>query len=220
MSWSASGSIPASIEARKMLDKAGFPNASIVASNDLDEHIIDSLYDQGATIGVWGVGTKLITGYDQPALGGVYKLTAVRKPGEKWQYKVKLSEQAVKISTPGLQQVRRFYDREGSIADAIFDELNCPDGQFVIVDPLDMTRRRVIRKKTAHVDLLKPLFRKGKEVYTLPPLKETKAHVKEQLGSFHAGIKRLLHPHQYPVGLEQKLHDLKTELVLHARGFV
>ena len=208
-----------SIEARKMLDKAGFPNASIVASNDLDEHIIDSLYDQGAAIGVWGVGTKLVTGYDQPALGGVYKLTAVRKPGEEWQYKVKLSEQAVKISTPGLQQVRRFYDREGSIADAIYDELNVPSGQFVIVDPLDMTRRRLIRKKTAHVDLLIPIFRQGEQVYEVPALRDTKMYLKDQVGSFHAGIKRLLFPHQYPVGLEQKLHDLKTELVLHARGF-
>ena len=97
-----------SIEARKILDEGGFPRAAIVASNDLDEHIIASLKQQGAAIAVWGVGTKLATAYDQPALGGVYKLAAIRKPGEAWQYKVKLSEQVIKTSIPGILQVRRY----------------------------------------------------------------------------------------------------------------
>ena len=87
------------------------PDAAIVASNDLDEHIIASLKEQGAKIDVWGVGTRLVTGYDEPALGGVYKLSAVRRPGGPWQDRVKLSEQAIKISTPGVLQVRRFRDR-------------------------------------------------------------------------------------------------------------
>ena len=101
-----------SIEARKILDAAGLESAAIVASNDLDEHIISSLKDQGAAINVWGVGTKLATGYDQPALNGVYKLTAIRKPGEDWQPKVKISEQTAKVSTPascrsGATEMRR-----------------------------------------------------------------------------------------------------------------
>src|SRR5437867_3554708 len=97
-----------SVEARKILDEAGFPNAVIVASNDLDEHIIASLKEQGAMINVWGVGTKLVMAYDPPALGGVYKLGAVRGDDGRWVYEVELSKQSAKISTPGIQQVRRF----------------------------------------------------------------------------------------------------------------
>jgi nicotinate phosphoribosyltransferase len=96
-----------SITARRMLDEAGFPEAKIVASNDLDEHIISSLREQGARIDIWGVGTKLVTAFDQPALGGVFKLGAVRDPGGQWEYKIKLSEQAVKVSNPGVLQVHR-----------------------------------------------------------------------------------------------------------------
>ncbi|MFP5504089.1 MAG: nicotinate phosphoribosyltransferase, partial [Candidatus Sericytochromatia bacterium] len=98
-----------SIEARKILDEEGFPEATIVASNDLNELIIESLKHQGAKISVWGVGTQLATAFDQPALGGVYKLSALRAPGEDWKYKLKLSEQAIKISNPGILQVRRFH---------------------------------------------------------------------------------------------------------------
>src|SRR5574341_611252 len=103
-----------SAEARRMLDEAGFPRAAVLASNELDEHIIQSLKDQGAAVGVWGVGTRLVTGHDDPALGGVYKLSAVRmKPGGPWVPRVKLSEQANKTSLPGLLQVRRYHDQDG-----------------------------------------------------------------------------------------------------------
>ena len=110
-----------SIEARKLLDEAGFQDTAIVASNDLDETIISSLKQQGAKINVWGVGTKLVTAFDQPALGGVYKLAALRREGGEWAYKMKLSEQAIKISTPGIQQVRRFRDEQGFVADMIYN---------------------------------------------------------------------------------------------------
>ena len=101
----------------------------IIASNDLDERIIESLKEQGAKINVWGVGTRLVTGYDEPALGGVYKLSAVRRPGGPWQYTVKLSEQQLKISTPGVLQVRRFRDRGQSAGDAIYDLGHPPAGR-------------------------------------------------------------------------------------------
>lgn len=207
-----------SIEARKLLDDAGFANAVIVASNDLDENIIDSLNDQGAMVNIWGVGTKLVTGYDQPALGGVYKLTAIRHPHKDWEYKLKLSEQAIKISTPGIQQVRRYFSDGHFIGDVIFDELNPPKGNFVMVDPLDMTRRKKISQDEQFTDLLVPVFRNGQLVYNQPPLIESKRHASRQLSGLHTGIKRLLHPHQYPVGLEQNLHELKTKLTLKARG--
>ncbi len=215
-----------SIQARKMLDEAGFPNVTITASNELDEHLIASLKDQGARIDVWGVGTRLITAYDQPALGGVYKLTAIKPKGGAWQHKIKLSEQAVKISTPGMLQVRRF---DGG--DMIWDELGAGEAApgrpgpeagpatRTIVDPADMTRRKTFDGTAAYADLLVPIYRGGKRVYDPPPLDEIRARREAQLAQFHPGIKRFENPHRYPVGLEQTLFDLKTRLVLEARGF-
>ncbi len=215
-----------SIEARRILDEAGFPEAVIVASNDLDEHIISSLKTQGATIGVWGVGTKLATGYDQPALGGVYKLAAIRTPGRPWRYKVKLSEQAIKTSTPGILQVRRYHADGGFIADAICDV--DPDRRLsdqstavstgcTIVDPMDPTRRREIPDSAPYDDLLMPIFRGGRFVYDSPTIHEARDRSRSQLAGLHSGIKRLVNPHQYPVGLELRLHEIKTNLVLEAR---
>jgi len=207
-----------SIEARKLLDEAGFNDAVIVASNDLDEHIIASLKSQGATVAVWGVGTKLITAYDQPALGGVYKLGAVKSANGQWQPKVKLSEQAIKTSTPGILQVRRYYNASGAVADMIYNELQgLPDGE-VIVDPLDPTHRRRMNSGQDFEDLLIPVVRNGRIVHGQPSLDMVRARAQEQLASFHAGVLRHENPHQYPVGLEKRLYELKTELLLGARG--
>jgi nicotinate phosphoribosyltransferase len=200
-----------SMQARKMLDEAGFPKVTITASNELDEHLIASLKDQGARIDVWGVGTRLITAYDQPALGGVYKLTAIKPKNGAWEHKIKLSEQVIKISTPGLLQVRRF---DGG--DMIFDELTGMQTR-TIVDPADMTRRKTFADDGA--DLLVPVYRRGKRVYDPPPLDQIRRRRAEQLAQFHPGIKRFENPHSYPVGLEQTLLDLKTRLILEARGF-
>jgi len=207
-----------SIEARKMLNEAGFPKAVIVASNDLDEHIIASLKEQGAAIDVWGVGTKLATAFDQPAMGGVYKLAALREPGGKWKHRVKLSEQAIKISNPGLLQVRRYENESGYVADAIYDEVTGISADCTIVDPMDLTRRKTMPAGLKHTELLTPVLREGKLVHAAPSLDETRDHARVQLSKFHAGIKRFVNPHQYPVGLEQGLWDLRKELILHARG--
>lgn len=225
-----------SIEARKLLDGAGFPEAVIVASNDLDENIIASLKNQGATVGVWGVGTKLATGFDQPALGGVYKLSALRRRGSaEWQYRVKLSEQAAKISTPGIQQVRRFRDDGQFVGDMIFDENAAVAGASplagpgaharatsqigdTIVDPLDPTRRKRFSDDMAFEDLLAPVIRGGRTVYQAPALASVRQRVQAQLGALHASIRRFVNPHQYPVGLELRLHEHKTRLVLEARA--
>jgi nicotinate phosphoribosyltransferase len=206
-------------EARRILDQAGFPKATIVASNDLDEHVIASLKQQGAAIGVWGVGTRLVTGHDQGALGGVYKLAAVREPGQQWQYKVKLSEQAVKVSNPGLQQVRRYSSAEGFVGDVIYDEERGIPSGSVMVDPGDLTRRKRLPLGSHSTDLLVPILRGGQIVYTPPALEAVRRHAQEQLATFHAGIKRALNPHQYPVGLEEGLFDLRNRLILGRRGF-
>ncbi|MGO8689958.1 MAG: nicotinate phosphoribosyltransferase [Thermoguttaceae bacterium] len=207
-----------SIQARRMLDEAGFPEAAIVASNELDEQIIASLKDQGAKIGVWGVGTRLVTAYDQPALGAVYKLSALGDGQGGWQYKVKLSEEAIKTSTPGILQVRRFFAGGEAVGDAIFDEQSPPRGDCTLVHPLDMTRRKTIAAGTAAGDLLVPVVRAGTPVGPLPSLEESRRRLQEQLKIFHAGVKRPVNPHRYPVGLELGLHERKTAMILQARG--
>ncbi|HEX5715528.1 MAG TPA: nicotinate phosphoribosyltransferase [Thermoanaerobaculia bacterium] len=205
-------------EARRILDEGGFPEAKVYASSELDEHLVESLKIQGAKIAVWGVGTNLVTAKDDPALGGVYKLTAVREPGEPWKYKVKLSEQAVKITTPGIQQVRRFSSQGEFVADMIFDEELGAPAAPTIVDPGDLTRRKEIPEATEHTDLLVPVFRQGRRVYEPPPLREVRQRTADQLAGFHGGVKRFANPHRYPVGLERGLFDLKTHLILQARG--
>jgi nicotinate phosphoribosyltransferase len=208
-----------SVESRKLLDGAGFQNAHIFATNDLDENIIASLKEQGAAIAVWGVGTRLVTAYDDPALGGVYKLSAIRAPGEVWKYRVKLSEQAVKTSTPGILQVRRFSVDGEMVADGIFNqETGWHARDFSIVDPLDMTRQKAIPPGAQYSDLLVPVLRGGKRVYESPPLEAIREHALAQLSQLPSGTKRFLNAHQYPVGLEPSLFELKTRLVLEARG--
>jgi len=207
-----------SIEARRMLDEAGFPGAAIVASNDLDEGIIASLKDQGAKIAIWGVGTKLVTAYDQPALGGVYKLGALQNDSGTWEPKVKLSEQAIKTSTPGSLQIRRFRNGDGAIADMIYNQLAGEPNDAIMVDPLDPTRRRRMDAYDTHDDLLVPVIRSGDVVYPAEDLAAIRDRTKSQLDMFHAGVRRHANPHQYPVGLELGLHELKTDLILQARG--
>ena len=206
-----------SIEARKLLDEAGFSDAVIVASNDLDENIIASLKQQGAKIGLWGVGTKLVTAYDQPALGGVYKLGAIRDEAGHWQYRIKLSEQAIKVSNPGMQQVRRFVHEGQLVGDMIYDEAGGEETGRTIVDPADPTRRKRVPAAAAAEPLLLPIFQGGALVYAEPSLAESKARCAAQLARLHPGTRRLLYPHEYPVGLSPRLHTLKQELILKAR---
>ncbi len=207
-----------SIEARKLLDDAGFPEASIVASNDLDEHIIDSLKRQGSTIAVWGVGTKLVTAYDQPALGGVYKLAALKGADGVWKPKIKLSEQSIKVSTPGVLQVRRFSDNGKFVADAMFDEQSGLGESPVIIDPSDPIRQRRGDDVTTYEDLLVPITRGGEVQYNSPPLQAIRERASTQLASLHAGVKRFENPHSYPAGLEQNLDKLRESLIRQARG--
>ena len=210
-----------SVEARKLLDEAGFADATIVASNDLDERLIQSLKIQGATIGVWGVGTKLVTAYDQPALGGVYKLGAIQDEAKQWQPKIKVSEQLIKTSTPGVQQVRRYHDSSGfAVADVIYNELQPPSGNCISVDLQDPTQRRALTSEGDYEDLLRPAIRGGEIVTTSPSLLEVQARTHQQMKKFHASNLRFDNPHKYAVGLEEQLHELKTRLVLEARGDV
>lgn len=207
-----------SVEARKILDAGGFPNAQIFASNDLDETIVASLKQQGAKVGVWAVGTKLATAYDSPALGGVYKLSALEDERGRWQYKVKLSEQTAKTSIPGVLQVRRFRDPDGLFtADAMYDVDSGIEGPTEIVDPTDPIRRKEIPAGASGEDLLVPIFRGGSLVYSVPAIQDVQRRTTQQLASLHPSIKRFVNPHRYPAGLESRLFTLRQSLIAAAK---
>ncbi len=210
-----------SVQARQLLDEAGFPNAKIVASNDLDEHIISSLKTQDAAIDVWGVGTKLVTAFDQPALGAVYKLSAVKNSEGTWEPKVKVSQQSLKINVPGIHNVKRYFSNGKAVADMIYLEGQEIDPKsVVIIDPNDATRRkRLMPAFYKEEDLLKPIFKQGEMVYELPSLSAIRDRAAIQLEAFDKTHKRLINPHTYPVGLEENLHHLRMELVLKANKF-
>ena len=207
-----------SIEARKILDEGGFSKAVVVASNDLDEQTITSIKQQGGKVGIWGVGTKLVTAFDQPAMGGVYKLGAIREEDGNWRYSLKLSEQPVKVSNPGIQQVRRFKLGNEFIGDMIYNEGVPMKNNHVIVDPINMSRSKKIPAEATSEDLLIPIFKQGSLIYQSPKIADLRQKAQDQLAGFHDGIKRFLNPHEYPVGLEAGLNQLKTELILKARG--
>ncbi len=206
-----------SIQARHMLDQAGFTGAAIVASNDLNEFLIQECKRQGARISVWGVGTKLACAYEQPALGGVYKLAAIRDADSAWQYKLKLSNEPAKISNPGILQIRRFGTQLGGfVGDMLFDELAPPADAAIMVDLRGETAL-TWPAHTPSTDLLVPVLRQGKEVYTLPPLAESREHARQQLAALPAEVTRLDQPEPYPMGLEAGLHARKLEMVARLR---
>lgn len=206
-----------SIEARKLLDEAGFSDAAIVASNDLHEPIIENLKLQGAQIAVWGVGTKLATAYDQPALGGVYKLGAIQDAQGQWQRKLKLSDQVAKSSIPGTLQVRRFATSAGFAGDMIYDDRLGIDPRQTIVDPADATRQKPLSTSTSAEDLLVPVMRNGARLAAPEPLGAIRERAANQLRQLHPGIRRFMNPHSYPVGLDIGLHELRSEMIRRLR---
>ena len=206
-----------SIEARRMLDKAGFTNAKIVCSGDLDEHVIADMKQGGARIDMWGVGTKLTTGQPDAALSGIYKLGAVRHPGGQWQYRIKLSDEAAKTSCPGLLQVRRFQQPDGRfIADAIYETDHAISEPCVVVD-LETEKKTEIPAKTDYSDLLVPVFRRDQLVYQTPNLEASREHARKQLDCAPPEILRLKNPTPYKIGLERSLHELRSTLIARAQ---
>jgi nicotinate phosphoribosyltransferase len=205
-------------EARRLLDESGFSKTLIVGSSDLDEHAVQSLKRRRAPISVWGVGTRLVTAYDQPALAVVYKLSAIRRASTPWRFTVKRSEQTGKSSIPGILQVRRFLRADRPIADAIFNLDSAAPAQFVLIDPAAPARQTPVDKDAEFEDLLIPIFRRGAPVYELPALPQVRARTLSQLSSFEAANKRLVRPGRYPVGLEQGLDALRRRLLQETRA--
>ena len=201
-------------QARKMLDEAGFPKATITASSDLDETVIRDLKMQGACIDGWGVGTRLITSEDNPALGGVYKLAAEIVDG-KIIPKIKLSNNTVKITNPGYKKVYRIYDKYGMatadlicLNDETFDERE----PLTIFDP-EHTFKRMTLTDYHMRELLVPLFIDGKQVYESPDIHEICAYEKKEMASMWEEYRRLLNPHTYKVDLSDRLYALKQQLI-------
>ncbi len=208
-----------SVRARELLDEAGFDDTKVYASNDLDEYTIESLKEQGAAIDVWGVGTRLVTAHDQPALAGVYKLSAIRRPGGVWEPRIKVSEQTSKTTTPGLLRVRRYADAAGRITgDMIYDETAPPSAECVMVDPADPLRRTSYCGTDGAEELLVPVFEDGRLVYTVPDPAAARKRAIAGMGTLDPSHLRFLNPHVYKVGVELGLHERKAALVMAARG--
>ncbi|MBY0546146.1 MAG: nicotinate phosphoribosyltransferase [Candidatus Obscuribacterales bacterium] len=204
-----------SVSARKMLDAAGFQNVLIVASDDLDEARIERMFSNGAQVSVLGVGTNLITGGTQSALGGVYKLAAIEDADGKWNYRVKLSEVESKISNPGIQQIRRFYKDGVAIGDAIYDVAGGLSGDVKVV--MADNQSRVYPATVEYQDMLKPIFLRGILVYKQPNVTEIREYVRNGLQELVAGQKKLSNADVYPVGLESGLNKTKLRITTALR---
>ena len=193
--------------ARILLDEAGFQEAVIVASNDLDEHAIRDLKHDGAKITTWGIGTRLATAYDQPALGGVYKLAAIANEEGQLEPRIKLSDHEVKTSNPGAQQVRRFFEDGIPVGDIIFEK-GRPPGVIPELVPFNLAGTVKLPEDAESKDLLLPIITAGDLCYEFPTLEEIKDFCRTQIKSLE---KRADKPYVY--GLELQLAALKQQLI-------
>lgn len=203
-------------KARKMLDDAGFKDANIVASSDLDEILISSLKMQDAAINSWGVGTKLITSADCASFGGVYKLAAM-KNGTEFEPRIKISENTWKITNPGNKTIFRIYDMEGKIkADliAFADEKISEDEELVLFDPVETWKKTILKPGEFKVrEILIPVFLKGQCVYESPSVMEIRDYCTKEKGTLWDETKRLVNPQEVYVDLTHRLWSVKKKLL-------
>lgn len=199
-------------EARRMLDEAGFPNAKIIVSNDLDEYTILNLKAQGARVDSWGIGTKLITAYDQPALGAVYKMVSIENEHGKMEDTMKISANAEKVTTPGLKRVWRIIDNTNGKSEgdyiAMADEDPATEGRIKMFHPVHTFVSKFVTNFTAK-ELHVKVIEGGEVVYENPPLMDIRAYAASNMGLLWDEYKRLLNPEEYPVDLSQKCWDNK-----------
>ncbi|HKL73866.1 MAG TPA: nicotinate phosphoribosyltransferase [Clostridia bacterium] len=202
-------------KARRMLDEAGHEDCKICASGDIDEYIISSLNQQGAKIDIYGIGTKLITSSLTPALGGVYKMSAIQENGE-WVPKMKVSDTAEKITNPGIKTTYRIYDKDKmAFADliALKEEEYDTSKPLTLFHPVETWKTTTLTDYTMR-DLMIDVFKDGVQVYTSPKLKEISEYAKLSKKEFWEEYTRLLNPHTYKVDLSKKLYDLKISLTI------
>ena len=203
-------------KARKMLDDAGFADCKIVASNSLDEYIIRDLLLQGAKVDSFGVGERLITSKSDPVFGGVYKLCAVEDEAGNIVPKIKISENAAKITTPHFKKVYRLYSRDTgkAIADllCVYDETIDETQPLEIFDPDFTWKRKTLTNFTSR-ELLVPIFKNGERVYSSPSVDDIRTYCKQQVGTLWEEVKRFENPHHYYVDLSKKLWNVKQCLL-------
>ena len=207
-----------SIHSRRMLDQNGFEGTKIIASSYLDEWLIESLKKQDAKIDTWGVGTRLVTSYSCPALGGVYKLTAIAENG-KMTPKIKRSDNPEKITNPGVKKLVRYYDESGVMrGDVLFleDERPDPDKPTRAFHPVFPHIYKAYAADFEHEELSIPIFIDGKRVYDTPRLTEIQENTKKNLDRLGLEFKRLQNPHVYHVSLSERLFRVKQELLMNA----
>lgn len=202
-------------KARELLDQAGLNDTKIVASSDLDEFTILNLKAQGAKIDSWGIGTKLITAYDQPALGAVYKMVARYENGV-WEPTIKISSNPAKITTPGRKNVYRIIDKKqrkarGDLITLLEEKIDTRK-PITLFHPEQTFKKKKIRHYEA-IPLLKQIYSNGKRVYQLPSLDEIRQYHQQQLSLFWEEYLRILNPEEYPVSLSQKLWNTKQHLL-------
>lgn len=204
-------------KARKMLDNAGFTDAIISASSDLDEYLIDSLKTQGAAITSWGVGTNLITCKDNPSFGGVYKIAAVELEG-KFIPKIKLSENSEKITNPGNKTIYRVYEKEsGKIkADliALEDDTISEEEDLLLFDPVETWKKTLLKAGSFTLrKMLVPVFQEGTCVYSSPEVMDIREYCFRELDTLWEESRRLINPHEVYVDLSDRLYKMKTALL-------
>ena len=187
----------------------------MVASNDLDEFAVGELKSRGARITVWGIGTKLATAYDQPALGGVYKLGALRDEMGRWEPRIKLSELEIKVSNPGRQGVRRYTHEGELLADMIYNLDAPPTGPATLIE--GPHAQRTLPEELQVEELLLPIMRGGRSVYAPPPIQASRERTLTQLSKVPDAVRRFEEPARYPTGLEESLHKLKRALIERAK---
>lgn len=203
-------------KARKMLDDAGFDYCKIVVSNSLDEYIIGDLIRQGACVDAFGVGERMITSKSNPVFGGVYKLCAIEDKDGNIIPKIKISENAAKVTTPHFKKVYRLYSNDDMKAEAdlicLHDETVDDTKPLEIFDPVHTWKRKVITNYTAR-ELLVPIFKNGELVYKLPDIEEIREHCKREIAFMWDEVLRFENPHDYYVDLSQKLWDIKNDML-------
>lgn len=207
-------------EARKMLDEAGFPDAEVVVSNDLDEYTILNLKAQGAQVDAWGIGTKLITAYDQPALGAVYKIVAIENDAGDMEDTIKISGNAEKVTTPGLKNVYRIIDRENGKSEGDYitmaDENPATEERLKMFHPVHTFVSKFVTNFEA-VNLHTQVIKQGEFIYQYPSIQEVQDYAKQSLSLLWDEYKRSLNPEEYPVDLSQKCWDNKMRNIQEVR---
>lgn len=202
---------------RILLDEAGFEEVKIMATNELNEQIIWDLKNQGAKIDIWASGTHLVTAKDQPALDGVYKLSAIDDGKGNWSYRLKISDQMIKTTNPGISQVRRYFNDAGYVADMLYDvHLGLPKSPSII-EHVDSNHELFVDEKWDYEDLLKPMLRSGKNVYTHPSLNKMRNRTVSSLQKLDSSHRRFLNPQPFFAGIEKRLYEKKLNMIEEIR---